>query len=70
MNEEMEAVILTGIELDEGSIVTYRGNDAEGNNVIVAVDHRCAQDLSDVIFADGKVSADVPSWAFLSRWPS
>lgn len=55
-------VTLTNLLADHGSIVVFEGVDPKGRAVSVSVDHRPAQDIADILFADGELDVDCESW--------
>lgn len=55
---------------DEGSVFVFTGTDSEtGDKLSFGVDHRPAQGLSDAVYQDEEVVAEVESWQVLSRVP-
>jgi len=62
----MTEIEITGIDRDEGSVVVFIGTMIEtGTPVLVAVDHRPAQDIAEALSWGDAPIVLAPSWAIL-----
>lgn len=50
------------------TVITFEGGDENGNDVLVAVDHRPARDLLRILEIDGDVEVEVEGWQILRTY--
>lgn len=55
-------VVAIDMARDDGTVVLFKTDGGE----LIAVDHRCAQDLVDRIDMEGEVLVDIEEWQVLS----
>ena len=62
MEDEYMIIEVTNVVADYGTIVVFAGIDGEGRWVTFGVDHREAQDIADILYADGPFPVAVEGW--------
>ena len=71
--EDFDGLLVTVTEgdldsiVDGGSVVLFTGTDANDRVVTFAADHRCAQDIVNIVRAEGELVCGVESWQVLRR---
>lgn len=56
-----------GVASDQGSVVLFNARDDHDYDCIVAVDHRVAQDLVDVLQHESSVDVEAEPWQIARR---
>lgn len=69
---DTDSIILTVTEVprpedNHGSVVTFVGNDADGENIFFVVDHRPAAVILTLLAEDGEVSVAVAPWQVIGK---
>lgn len=72
MTTDTDTIILTVTEVprpedNHGSVVTFVGNDADGENVFFLADHRPAAVILALLEQDGEIDVAVAPWQIIGK---